>query len=120
MSEFKGTKGEWVFHPISEYSNGWISIDIPMGSITIYNGVYPYVFSEDKEKCIEILEANAKLIADAGTTASESGLMPSELLKQRNEMLKALKDILPLAMYFINENHPTYKKVIELIKKATE
>lgn len=32
----------------------------------------------------------AKLIADAGTTTNKCGLLPSELLKQRNELLEAL------------------------------
>ena len=65
MIEFKGTKGEWQYYPISEESNGYISIEIPMGSITVYNGYYPYIFSENKEKCVEIIEANAKLISCA-------------------------------------------------------
>jgi len=65
MSKFKGTQGEWVFMPISKESNGYISVQIHAGTITVYNGISPYIFSEDKEKCIEILEANAKLIAAA-------------------------------------------------------
>lgn len=36
-------------------------------------------------------EANAKLIADAGTTANKCGLVPSEILQQRDELLKALE-----------------------------
>jgi len=37
--------------------------------------------------------ANAALIADAGNTAQKCGLLPSELLKQRDELLEALKEI---------------------------
>lgn len=36
-------------------------------------------------------EANALFIADAGTTANKCGLLPSELLKQRNELMEALR-----------------------------
>lgn len=35
--------------------------------------------------------SNAKLIADAGTTANKCGLLPSELLEQRDELLEALQ-----------------------------
>lgn len=35
-------------------------------------------------------EANAKLIADAGNTAQKCGLLPSELLAQRDELLSVL------------------------------
>lgn len=96
MSEFKGTKGEWEYCPISEESNGYISIEIPMGSITVYNGIYPYSFSEDKEKCIEILEANAKLISCA-----------PEML----EMLIRISE---------HEYFSGSKEIEQLIKKATE
>ena len=38
-------------------------------------------------------EANCELILDAGDTSQECGLLPSELLKQRNELLVALYQI---------------------------
>jgi hypothetical protein len=38
--------------------------------------------------------ANAKLTADAGNTAQKCGLLPSELLKQRDELLERLKDLI--------------------------
>jgi len=37
--------------------------------------------------------ANARLIAEAGTVASECGLSPRELLAQRDELLGALEEI---------------------------
>ena len=40
---------------------------------------------------IELWEANAKLITDAGNTAQKCGLLPSELLEQRDELLNTLK-----------------------------
>jgi hypothetical protein len=99
MSEFKGTKGEWEYYPISEESNGYVSIEIPRGSIVVYNGIYPYSFSEDKEKCIEILEANAKLIA----CAPEMLNLLSSIVNDENLVPKFLWD-----------------KIQLLIKKATE
>ena len=38
-------------------------------------------------------KANAKLIAEAGTVANESGFTPRKLLEQRNELLEVLKKI---------------------------
>ena len=104
MSEFKGTKGKWEFYPISEESNGYISVEIPMGSILVYNGIYPYTFSEDKEKSIEILEANAKLIACA----------PDML-----EMLKIMGDALLELMNHQDGWEDDYENLKQLIKKAT-
>lgn len=37
-------------------------------------------------------EGNAKLIADAGTTANKCHLLPSELLERYNEAIEALKE----------------------------
>jgi len=39
----------------------------------------------------DIQEANARLIADAGTTANKCGLLPSEILEQLVECKKALQ-----------------------------
>ena len=38
-------------------------------------------------------EDNAKLICDAGNTYQKCGLLPSELLKQRDELLQTLQQI---------------------------
>jgi len=38
--------------------------------------------------------ANAALIADAGNTAQKCGLLPSELLKQRDELTKMLNSLM--------------------------
>lgn len=91
MGEFKGTKGKWVISPSSE---GFISDTADKFAIA-------KVFYNLEINTIES-KANAKLIACAP------------------EMLESIKELLPIAMEFINENHPTYKKVTELIKKATE
>jgi hypothetical protein len=38
------------------------------------------------------MESNAELIADTFNTYNETPILPSELLKQRNELLEALKE----------------------------
>ncbi len=40
----------------------------------------------------DVGEANAKLIADAGTVANKTNLLPSQLLEQRNQLLNALEE----------------------------
>ena len=111
MSEFRGTKGKWEFYPISEESNGYISVEIQMGSIMVYNGIYPYTFSEDKEKSIEILEANAKLIACA-----------PEMLEMLENVVTwyGKRDFKTNELYSSNFQEPLIKEAMQLIKKATE
>lgn len=41
---------------------------------------------------VEEAEANARLIAEAGTVLHETGLTPRQLAEQRGELLAALKD----------------------------
>ena len=41
----------------------------------------------------KITEAHARFISEAGTVANQCGLMPSELLAQRDELLDTLKHI---------------------------
>jgi hypothetical protein len=53
-------------------------------------------------------QANAKLIADAGTTYNTTPILPSELLKQRNELLDALRVMLD------GSNAPEWKKEMAL------
>lgn len=43
------------------------------------------------------MKANAKLIAEAGNVANQTGLTPMQLLEQRNEMLEALLEIIKTA-----------------------
>ena len=46
---------------------------------------------------VEELAANARLIAEAGTIATETGLTPRQLAEQRAELLEALRDLLKAA-----------------------
>lgn len=70
--------------------------------------------------CIDSKEqqCNAKLIADAGTTANKCGLLPSEILEQRNELLEALKELYgSLPNMYVSNCLP---KVRNAIKKAEQ
>lgn len=71
------TKGEWkVYPPRKANGGGAFSISTKEWNIAT-------IWAVDEET-----EANAQLIAEAGTVANETGLSPRELLEQRNELLK--------------------------------
>ena len=61
-------------------------------------------------------EANAQLIAEAGTVATETGLTPRQLADQRKELLKALKEINKLAQCS-DDRFANYSDTINLITK---
>lgn len=73
-------------------------------------------------------EANAKLIAEAGTVANECGLSPRQLLDQRNMLLielKSARNIIPHLMEGESEEtkrgvRPHLEAIKKAIKKATE
>ena len=86
MKELGITKGEWIWDgdPSNydpEEEAPWLIAGDRAEKIVIYG---------------EIKIANkkdAELIADAGNTAQKCGLLPSELLQQRDELLKTMKSI---------------------------
>lgn len=81
MKKFKGTTGEW-------------SIDSQISTRVLCNeGVTHVDVRHYEDKLIEA-EANAKLITDAGNTIQKCDLLPSELLKQRDELREALSGLL--------------------------
>ena len=86
MKELGITKGKWQHN---KHSRGNIecngrSIANCMGySTNIGNG----------EHIVENY-ANAELVIDAGNTAQKCGLLPSELLRQRDELKEAMKRIM--------------------------
>lgn len=47
----------------------------------------------DFDKSFTVTKSNAVLLADAGNTFKDCPILPSELLKQRNELLKTLEEI---------------------------
>lgn len=80
-TELKITKGEWTGIRIGEYGK---RMKINHGVIEIWalDGV-----------TADEANANGELIIDAGNTIQSCGLLPSQLLKQRNEMKEALKQV---------------------------
>lgn len=119
--ETKYTKGKWVIESTKMAGTDIvvqtvIKTDLPQIGIksTIVCDMYGYMTEEGK--------ANAKLIADAGTTANKCGLLSSELLEQRNDLLKVLQVLIG----YVDRHHKplTREEKIEIakqaIKKATE
>lgn len=113
------TEGEWTAAPngniyrrdyreLYEYGGG-LAGDFPVAFTTNGNPSWENKYNR---------EANAKLIADAGTTANKCGLLPSELLKQRYELLAELKHVTE-AMEVINIL-PTGKEIIKKSKKLIQ
>lgn len=82
----KHTKGEWE---LSKNFNQGIRVLVGQDNpITMTNICSVSGRPSDKE-----VEANAKLIAEAGTVANECGLSPKQLLEQRNDFLAVSKMI---------------------------
>jgi hypothetical protein len=77
--EFKGSKGDWKIEEVFTTTGTFFKVlgDISVCNITTRNQDIGY--------------ENAKLIADAGTTVNKCGLIPSELLAQRNDLLESLQ-----------------------------
>ena len=80
MKELGITKGEWQYEVYAGYfaiqnSSGYLASDL---------------LNADSVGSFEA-EHNAELIADAGNTAQKCGLLPSELLQQRDELKEALE-----------------------------
>lgn len=117
--EFQGTKGEWkvvgVDYPTIEcYFNTENSDAINT------NPTVATIGSAFRSR--EETQANAKLIADAGTTASKCGLLPSTLLEQRDELLDALMSMLNIFNRGIEPNtfgEKVCNKAKQAIEKAT-
>jgi len=89
------------------------------------NGVYYGFVSSDANVWKEVelhskskveLQANAELIADAFNTTNESGLTPSQLYKQNQELLEFLIDLRNGDYVYIN--NATFEKADELINNA--
>jgi len=87
-TEFKGTKGEWSWHTTGLHGKIYEIINTPK---------YPALFMlNPKYKMDAELQADIELVADAGNTIQSCGLLPSELLKQRDEMREMLSVLLPM------------------------
>lgn len=62
-------------------------------------------------------KANAKLIANAGTTANKCGLLPSELLEQRDELVNLLERFLYHNMMSIAADQEANKLIQKITKQ---
>jgi len=73
MKELEITKGEWIYD--DGYEGAFVYAKTEIGITTI-------------AEMASVNSGDEMLIADAGNTAQKCGLLPSELLKQRDELLK--------------------------------
>lgn len=108
MKELGITKGEWQFENYAGYfaiqnTNGYTPNDLLLSS---YVGAFE-------------AEHNAELICDAGNTAQKCGLLPSELLRQRDELLIALIDIRN-KLYLTEKNGNICFEIAEAAIRSTE
>lgn len=71
---------------------------------------------KNRDEC----KAISVLIADAGNTAQKCGLYPSELLKQRDELLECVDLVLGSFSLERTESYSLMDKCREAIEKATE
>lgn len=85
LNQYQGTKGIWS----TDYDE--LGNRIYVDSNTSGNGSVCQINTNDKN----LLQApiDAELIADAGNTIQSCGLLPSQLLKQRDEMRAFLLDV---------------------------
>ena len=83
------TKGDWtaVKNDIGEHPFYYY--------ISANTGALGYMPLEQKhgDGLCRYTQQDAQLIADAGTTANKCGLLPSEILEQRDELLEAFKSM---------------------------
>lgn len=98
-----------------------------MKELGITKGEWKYVLDNiDAVYCDGLLaetyrdesEANAKLIADAGTTANKCGMLPSELLERYNEAIEVLKSAQPYIEQYALESIKI--RLEQTISKANE
>ena len=82
MKDLGITKGEWQHN---KHSRG--NVEANGRSIA---GCMGYSTNMGNGDHIDENYANAELVIDAGNTAQKCGLLPSELLKQRDELKEAL------------------------------
>ena len=116
MKELGISKGGWYKDSTSQYvfvDKGKIDIEICKVDHPIHNTDY-----RTKEESAN----NATLIADAGNTAQKCGLLPSELLKQRDELREALKQIRDTTIFVRKGSMDAYKMqhIVEAAIKSTE
>ena len=86
MKELGITKGEWNVN--GEYYRNKVMVN--NSTIHVYHTVVTF---DGAMVTYNNAKANAVLIADAGNTAQKCGLLPSELLRQRDELRERCKQL---------------------------
>jgi len=112
------TEGKWIIKKVdcNLFSNIYSEHGIRVAEVKSFGNKTPFFDATIKQR-----KCNAKLIADAGTTSNKCGLLPSELLEQRNELLQSLKDLLIYCRHnMTNQLEPIVNKSINAIKKAEQ
>ena len=84
MKDLVITKGEWQKDKDTVFSTS---------KLIFIEGNVICSAPEGLEKSMKKWSHNAKLISDAGTTANKCGSLPSELLRQRDDMLEFMRNI---------------------------
>lgn len=111
MKDLGITKGEWRFDTDGHH----YVVNAPDDNICAC------IILDDE---VDEQTANGKLISDAGNTAQKCGLLPSELLKQRDEFKNLLIEMVDeLEDHYVLGDEPFYAKLEEanaLIKKAEQ
>ncbi len=105
-TEFKGTKGkfETIYTRLSDFT---------LSTVISGESIIAHINAENvsPEEC----KANGELFADAGNTIQSCGLLPSELLKQRDELRDFLRIIISSDMTPIS-----YRKTAKKLLESTE
>ncbi len=117
------TKGKWRANVNDGLDNMHVEVKRADGSWKHIAHVYTETHNQPR---YDEAQANAELIAEAGTVTNECGLSPRQLLEQRNELLETLRMVTlcsnfneSKSLYGGTKNHWT--TIIELaIKKVTE
>lgn len=83
------------FKPIEIIEHNWAETSIYRDGISVCTLSIEDEATEETQEALEIImDEDAKVIADALTAIQSCGLLPSELLKQRDEIKEMLKEAL--------------------------
>lgn len=97
MSEAKPTPGEWLLE--LEQNGGWCifvgpTFDMDVHRTIASRGQWPHNIAES--------HANAALLHDAGNTYNTTGLTPSQLVEQRDQLVERVKELEEIAEDFMD------------------
>ncbi len=122
--ETKHTPGEWKALYFDALENDGTGTLVPAGyKKRVISAVW---FDEQNCRCTQFLaeiheqaghpeqgEANAHLMAEAGTVASETGLTPRQLAEQREELLEALERMTMHAKSMVGEPYHDFNWIVQ-------